>query len=106
MPSAATMLPAPSHSYYDNFPAVKFRNLDTDAYQECEDALKNSNTKNFIIDFGGAGQDGGQAWCALNVDPRNLNILEFLGKKRELRLRTRWMCVCVVLCWCCAELTG
>ncbi|KAF8538530.1 hypothetical protein BDD12DRAFT_841972 [Trichophaea hybrida] len=87
---AATM-PVQSHPYYDDFPSVKFRNLDTDSYQECEDAIKNHSTKNFIVDFGGAAQDRGQAWCALDVDPKTLNIREFLGKKRELRLRTRWI---------------
>ncbi|KAF8252630.1 hypothetical protein K440DRAFT_631497 [Wilcoxina mikolae CBS 423.85] len=88
---AATMRPVQSHSYYDDFPSVKFRNLDTDSYQECEDAIKHHSTKNFIVDFGGAAQDGGQAWCALDVDPKTLNIREFLSKKRELRLRTRWI---------------
>lgn len=79
--------------YYDSFPHVDFRDLDTDAYADCERALKRAGTRNFIVDFGGASEDGGQAWCALDVDAGDLDVRAFLSKKRDLRLRTRWMSV-------------
>jgi hypothetical protein len=82
--------PDASHSYYKHFPAFNFRNLDTDAvYKECEDAIKLPKTKNFVVDFGGAAEDGGEAWCALDVDAQNIKAL--LEKRRQLELRTRWM---------------
>jgi hypothetical protein len=87
-PDQPALLPD-SHPYYQQFSAFEFRDLDTDAYQECEDALKQPKTKNFIVDFGGAKKDGGQAWCALNVEAKNIAAL--LQKRRQLELRTRWM---------------
>ena len=80
-------------SYYDSFPRTVFRDLDTDAYADCERALKLASTRNFIVDFGGASEAGGQAWCALDVTARDLDVRAFLSKRRDLRLRTRWMSV-------------
>jgi hypothetical protein len=90
LPDQPSARPDESHPYYKSFPAFKFRNLDTDAvYRECEDAIKQPKTKNFVVDFGGAAEDGGEAWCALDVEAQNIKAL--LEKRRQLELRTRWM---------------
>ncbi|KAA8913534.1 hypothetical protein FN846DRAFT_897178 [Sphaerosporella brunnea] len=90
-PDRRPPLSADSHSYYKHFPAFRFRNLDDDAvYKECEEALKNPRTKNFIVDFGGAEKEGGQSWCALNVEGSQ-NIDALLRKRRQLEMRTRWI---------------
>lgn len=80
-----------SHPHSRYFPNAQFHNLDSADYISCESAVLGANTENFIVDFGGAPEDGGQAFCALNVDARSLDIPAFLSKKRDLRLRTRWM---------------
>ncbi|CCX12232.1 Similar to hypothetical protein [Tuber melanosporum Mel28]; acc. no. XP_002839811 [Pyronema omphalodes CBS 100304] len=80
-----------SHPHSRYFPNAQFHNLDSADYISCESAVLGANTENFIVDFGGAPEDGGQAFCALNVDARSLDIPAFLSKKRDLRLRTRWI---------------
>jgi len=81
-----------THSYYRRFPSLNFVDLDdTDAYRQCESALKSRSTKNFIADFGGAKVDGGEAWCALDVGVAGVRVL--LEERRSTALRTRWMYV-------------
>lgn len=60
------------HSYYSTLPPTiskHFGNLDDSRhYEHCEQSLLSPHTRNFIVDFGGAPQDGGEAWCAVDVD--------------------------------------
>jgi hypothetical protein len=83
--------------YYNDLPshiASRFKDLDDSAiYQECKKAIETPSVSNFIVDFGGAKDtDGGQAWCAVNVDPEDeAGIRALLEKGRPRSLRTRWM---------------
>lgn len=60
-----------NHSYYSSLPptiSTLFGNLDdSHHYKRCEQALLSPHTRNFIVDFGGAPQDGGEAWCAVDL---------------------------------------
>jgi len=83
--------------YYEDLPrhiATKFQDLDDSAvYRECREAIESPSVSNFIVDFGGAkGTDGGQAWCAVNIDPEDeAGVRALLEKGRPRSLRTRWM---------------
>ncbi|KAI5795126.1 hypothetical protein EDC01DRAFT_654181 [Geopyxis carbonaria] len=82
--------------YYKSLPtslASKFQNLDNSSvYSRCKDALKSAATKNFIVDFGGGTEAGGQAWCAVDIDPADRQgLTQLLNKDRPLSLRTRWI---------------
>ena len=59
--------------YYQKLPPSighRFQNLDDDdVFAECDRALRSPTTRNFIVDFGGAPEDHGQAWCAVDIDP-------------------------------------
>lgn len=61
------------HSYYRKLPpsiGQQFRNLDEDSvYEESDRALRSPSTRNFVVDFGGAPEDNGQAWCAVDINP-------------------------------------
>ncbi|KAL7276719.1 hypothetical protein RUND412_000300 [Rhizina undulata] len=87
-----------SHPYYKFLPSEsrnKFRDLDEDdVYASYKDKLSDPTTKNFIVDFGGARQDGGAAWCALDLDSSDAgapNIEALLKTERPQALRTRWI---------------
>ncbi|TGZ84933.1 hypothetical protein EX30DRAFT_337380 [Ascodesmis nigricans] len=88
------------HPYYQTLPesiAKKFRNLDCDdVFGECDNALKSRGTKNFIVDFGGARDQGGEAWCALDLDNSDAEGVKALLEKRRdnetyMNIRTRWI---------------
>lgn len=66
-----TPQPAPLPYYTSLPPPLRqtFQDLDHDSnYKRCASAVLDVNTKNFIVDFGGATEIGGRAYCALNVD--------------------------------------
>ena len=74
--------------------ATGFQDLDDSAvYQECRRAIESPSVSNFIVDFGGAeSADGGQAWCAVDIDPEDGDgVKALLEKGRPRSLRTRWM---------------
>lgn len=76
-------------AYYQKLPpsiGKKFRNLDEDdVYAACDKAVRSLYTKNFIVDFGGAPEDHGQAWCALDVDPCDEEGIEALLNAKVVR---------------------
>jgi hypothetical protein len=77
----------PTHQYYHSFPTLcsKFQDLDSDGvYEESKESVMNEATCNFIIDFGGAVEEGGAAWCALDLDdsPATVEAVKgLLGKE-------------------------
>jgi len=78
---AAPLTPCPD--YYLRFSpefTAKFESLDEDSvYTKCEAALLDRSTKNFIVDFGGEPEvEHGGAWCALDLDSSNPEILDNL----------------------------
>ncbi|KAL7276718.1 hypothetical protein RUND412_000299 [Rhizina undulata] len=84
--------------YYESLPSdlgKKFRNLDEgDVYASYKDKLSDPTTQNFVVDFGGAREDGGAAWCAFNIDSSDTgtsNIVALLKTERPQDLRTRWI---------------
>ncbi|PWW74245.1 hypothetical protein C7212DRAFT_358955 [Tuber magnatum] len=101
LPSSGRVAPlALRPDYYSRFGpefTAGFENLDEDGvYAECEAALLNRSTKNFIVDFGGEPKiERGEAWCALDLDsskPETLdNLKKLLEQDRPRELRTRWI---------------
>lgn len=73
----------PRPKYYSIIPsfAEQFHNLDSDTvYSRFKSALVTPTTSNFIVDFGGAPEDGGEAWCALNLDSSDAQTIEGIKK--------------------------
>lgn len=73
----------PRPKYYSIIPsfAEQFHNLDSDTvYSRFKSALVTPTTSNFIVDFGGAPEDGGEAWCALNLDSSDGQTIEGIKK--------------------------
>lgn len=96
-PSNGPTTPPPL--YYSTLPpslSGKFQDLDADStYIKCRDAILNRETKNFIVDFGGAPEERGASWCALDVDHSRETVeavKELLKKPVFISLLSRYLC--------------
>lgn len=95
--TTTNVMPAAADTFYDDFPRLHFHDLDSQPhYLTCSTAIQAHDCGNFVVDFGGAPEDGGRAFCALNVgsDGESLDqVKALLGKRRDMTRRTRWMWV-------------